>query len=208
MPTHLTTETATITTAAIEIRTLTIGRKQVTLAVFRQLREEPLIAEDGTLNGVPWGTVNYHPDKCGDAKEHLHVVWQHGDELRRSYVHGPEKARLKCRLAADYAMALIAEGASQLDGVSPLRVYRSREHGGAVALVNAWGVSFQARIPMSFMYAWEATAWDAEAKRKRAVETEAPMIRPSAEIKAELPADAYKAAWRALNQLPQLFIAV
>lgn len=86
MPTQLTTETATITTAAIEIRTLTIGRKQVTLAVFRQLREEPLIAEDGTLNGVPWGIVNYHPDKCGGETAHWHIVWQRGSELLRSHV--------------------------------------------------------------------------------------------------------------------------
>lgn len=87
MTTQLTTETATITTAAIQIRTLTIGRKQVTLAVFRQLREKPLIAEDGTLNGVPWGIVNYHPDKCGDDySDHWHIVWQHGSELRRSYI--------------------------------------------------------------------------------------------------------------------------
>lgn len=87
MPTQLTTETATITTAAIQIQTLTIGKKQVTLAVFRQLREEPLVAEDGTLNGVPWGIVNYHPDKCGDDySDHWHIVWQRGSELRRSYI--------------------------------------------------------------------------------------------------------------------------
>jgi hypothetical protein len=85
MPTQLTTETATITTAAIQIQTLTIGKKQVTLAVFRQLREEPLIAEDGTLNGVPWGTVNYHPEKC-IAGRHWHIVWQRGTELLRSRV--------------------------------------------------------------------------------------------------------------------------
>lgn len=88
MPKQLTTQNATITTAAVEVKTLTISGKQVTLAVFRQLREEPLIAEDGTLNGVPWGIVNYHPDKCSDSFfPHWHVVWQHGTELRRARVH-------------------------------------------------------------------------------------------------------------------------
>ncbi|MFF4839271.1 hypothetical protein ACFY2G_04310 [Streptomyces collinus] len=102
MPTQLTTETATITTATIQIQTLTIGRKQVTLAVFRQLREEPLIAEDGTLNGAPWGTVNYHPDKCAtDHPKHWHIVWQRGDELLRTRVY--EKPSFDLSWATDWA---------------------------------------------------------------------------------------------------------
>ncbi|WP_328449896.1 hypothetical protein OG780_19410 [Streptomyces sp. NBC_00386] len=83
---QLTTQNATITTATVEVKTLTISGKQVTLAVFRQLREEPVISSDGTLNGEPWGTVNYHPDKCGDEPDHWHVVWQSGGELLRSLV--------------------------------------------------------------------------------------------------------------------------
>ncbi|MEU0786994.1 hypothetical protein ABZ341_36210 [Streptomyces sp. NPDC006173] len=83
---QLTTQNATITTASVEVKTLTISGKQVTLAVFRQLKEESLIATDGTLNGEPWGTVNYHPDKCGSDRSHWHVVWQAGGELRRSHV--------------------------------------------------------------------------------------------------------------------------
>lgn len=86
MTKRLTVQNASITTAAVEVKTLTISGKQVTLAVFRQLREEPLIADDGTLNGQPWGYVNYHPDKCADATPHWHVVWQRGDELLRSRV--------------------------------------------------------------------------------------------------------------------------
>lgn len=87
MPAVLTTETAEVTTAAVEIKTLTIRGKQVTLAVFRQLQEEALVREDGTLTGIPWGRVNYHPDKCADElPPHLHVVWQLGSELRRAKV--------------------------------------------------------------------------------------------------------------------------
>ena len=111
MTAQLTVHNAQITTAKVEIKTLTISGKQVTLAVFRQLIEEPVIADDGTLNGVPWGTVNYHPAKTCRAEEHagerehydylgshLHVVWQKGTGLRRStvrtetnwfYHHGP-----------------------------------------------------------------------------------------------------------------------
>lgn len=46
---------AEIKTAVVEIKTLTVSSKQVTLAVFRQLMEEPLVNDDGTLNGTPWG---------------------------------------------------------------------------------------------------------------------------------------------------------
>ncbi|MGW2964932.1 hypothetical protein ACWDGI_41695 [Streptomyces sp. NPDC001220] len=83
---QLTTQNALITTASVEVRTLTISGKQVTLAVFRQLRQGTLISEDGTLNGELWGVVNYHPDKCADAAHHWHVVYQHGTDLFRAAV--------------------------------------------------------------------------------------------------------------------------
>lgn len=87
MPKQLTTQNATITTAAVEVKTLTISGKQVTLAVFRQLREEPLIADDGSLLGTPWGYVNYHPDKCESSRwNHVHVVWQDGQDLVRARI--------------------------------------------------------------------------------------------------------------------------
>ncbi|WP_328839841.1 hypothetical protein [Streptomyces europaeiscabiei] len=31
---------------------------------------------DASLSGEPWGRINYHPAKCADEKEHIHVVWQ------------------------------------------------------------------------------------------------------------------------------------
>lgn len=75
-----------IKTAAVEIKTLTLKGKQMTLAVFRQLYEEELIdPTTGQLRGVPWGRVHYF---WGDCKaDHLHVVWQLGEELRRSCVY-------------------------------------------------------------------------------------------------------------------------
>jgi hypothetical protein len=84
----LTTHNAQITTAAVEVKTLTISGKQVTQSVFRQLLTEQILNEDGTLAGVPGGHVNYHPDKCADSsRAHLHVVWQLGSELRRCRVN-------------------------------------------------------------------------------------------------------------------------
>jgi hypothetical protein len=83
----LTVENAEIKTASITISTLTVSGRQVTLAVFRQLREERLIEQDGRLNGIPWGTINYHPDGCAGHRPHVHVVWQLGNELRRSQIY-------------------------------------------------------------------------------------------------------------------------
>lgn len=86
MPT-LTVHNAEIRTATVEVKTLAMSGKQVTLAVFRQLRERDLLNDDGTLNGQPWGVVNYHPDKCADADAHVHVVWQSGSDLYRDRVY-------------------------------------------------------------------------------------------------------------------------
>ncbi len=83
----LTVHNAEIRTASVEVKTLTLRGKQVTQSVFRQLREVDLIAADGSLNGVPWGTVNYHPGKCEGEQEHWHVVWQRGTDLLRSRVN-------------------------------------------------------------------------------------------------------------------------
>jgi hypothetical protein len=107
--TTLTVRNAEIRTAAVEIKTLTVSGKQVTLAVFRQILSEQLIAADGTLRGIPWGTVNYHSDKMPDSywgpsrmvacdnaaqdKGHIHVVWQKGTELRRTVIPAPHHNR-------------------------------------------------------------------------------------------------------------------
>ena len=83
---QLTVHNASVTTMSVEVKALKIGARQVTQGIFRQLIEEPLIAEDGTLNGNPWGYVTWHPDKCDRDREHWHIVWQNGTELRRSTV--------------------------------------------------------------------------------------------------------------------------
>jgi hypothetical protein len=59
-----------------EIYALRIEGKRVTPSVFKQLREEPLISHEGTLNGTAWGVVNHHPDKCETrTPAHRHIVW-------------------------------------------------------------------------------------------------------------------------------------
>ncbi|QXV63549.1 hypothetical protein [Amycolatopsis sp. TNS106] len=104
----LTVQNAAIATASVEIKTLTVSGKQVTLAVFRQLLEQPLVLDDGTLAGQPWGVVNYHPDKCGNAAEHWHIVWQDGSDLRRSLVQiKPSFDRFRPDEADDFTASCI-----------------------------------------------------------------------------------------------------
>jgi len=91
----LTIKNAEIKTVGVEIKTLTIEGKQVTLTVFRQLQERSLINElTGDLNGIPWGFVNYCPSKdCQSTyvyegyNDHLHIVWQQGIEIFRDTIY-------------------------------------------------------------------------------------------------------------------------
>ena len=87
---------ATVKTASVEIKSLTVQGKQVTLSVFRQLQKEDVIDRHrGKLKGEPWGTVNYFWKDCGwySSDAHTHVVWQKGEELRRACVEAqPNKS--------------------------------------------------------------------------------------------------------------------
>lgn len=123
---QLTVHNASVTTMTVEVKTLTIGARQVTQGIFKQLIEEPLIAEDGTLNGAPWGHVTWHPDKCGDDRPHLHIVWQRGAELLRSRVDiEPRFPLFECAEYGEWAMARTLE---TLRSGGPVDLYR--KHGG------------------------------------------------------------------------------
>lgn len=72
---------AEINTATIEIRTLVIDRRQVTMATFRQVPSVPHIVATDDL----WGTVNYFPEKNGgDGKRHVLLV--RDDHLARCVI--------------------------------------------------------------------------------------------------------------------------
>lgn len=129
MSAPLTVHNAQITTAAVEVKTLTITGKQVTLAVFRQLHEQPLLPEDGdgTFVGIPWGTVNYHPDKCSGDRSHLHVVWQEGDQLRRSKVMVPRWEAHWADSHDDFIQATFCLNDHSLPGWAKRKGYRSSD---------------------------------------------------------------------------------
>jgi hypothetical protein len=81
----LTVHNAEVHTATVEVKSLTISGKQVTLAVFRQLLEEHPLDQSGNWKGTPWGFVNY----LNDRRDAVNVVWQKDTELRRGLVVAP-----------------------------------------------------------------------------------------------------------------------
>lgn len=88
---------ATVRTCTVEVRVMKLGKKQMTLSVFRQLEYESIFHPDPfDLKAEPWGRVNYFWGGCEGTDGHLHLVWQKGDELRRCCVD---------RNAADYGPA-------------------------------------------------------------------------------------------------------
>jgi len=83
-----------VSTLSVEIKTVSVGRRQMSMALFRQLPREPLIDDDDDdlrLNGMPWGRVNYHWDGCfhpvdDESHVHVHVLWQRDNVLFQSAV--------------------------------------------------------------------------------------------------------------------------
>lgn len=85
-------EEAHLHTVEVSIQTVRIGKKQMTLSVYKQLQREESFTDIFEPKGQFWGRVNYCPGGvCGiDPKRrpsrHIHIVWQKGNELRRDYV--------------------------------------------------------------------------------------------------------------------------
>lgn len=88
------TENVKINTVQIEIKSLTVGRKQLTLSLMRQIIEEDLIDKETLqFKGVPWGHVNYFWGSHKDLSfpEYLNIIWQNGKALRRCVIKSFEK---------------------------------------------------------------------------------------------------------------------
>jgi hypothetical protein len=82
-------EDVTIQTAAVEIKTMLIGKKQMTVGMFRQLPSLDIMDvkdDEIELQGVVWGHVNHHNSECVNL-DHLHVVWQNGHVLYQSSIY-------------------------------------------------------------------------------------------------------------------------
>lgn len=205
-------ENTSIEEATIQIRTLNIGAKQMSLATFRQIIEAPAINAEGLVQGKPWGTVNYHPDRCDDAKEHLHVVGQLDGQLRRATVMAPDHAYLRHPLATDYVTARVHEGARR--GLASathgdLKIHRSPTTREVGAFVHVRGVRFACAVTPLTLAVFDQTSGYADQSGQLPQDFEdayGRALRPCSEVAELLPAEAYWAAWRELCLLPQLFI--
>jgi hypothetical protein len=96
-----------LSTLSVNIRVIRVGTKQMTLAVLRQLKREPILnCESLTLTGVPWGLVKDAAKEVqvwvGSEYGHSQyerfpwfLVWQKGEELRVSPVNESVEADWK-----------------------------------------------------------------------------------------------------------------
>jgi hypothetical protein len=196
---QLTVHNAEIKTATVEIKSLTVSGKQVTLAVFRQLIEAELVDYDGNFAGLPWGTVNYHPGKCDD-KTHRHVVWQQGDELRRCRLDRPRwyAERFWCDGAGEWFVqtAFCANGHKRPDWLSQ---HYDRWSSKYEARFDAFGLSCEGAYPITHEDVSKCSGDEydmALAEFKMEVTTENERR------------DQHSARWKEVCDLPQLFIAV
>ncbi|MEV5611494.1 hypothetical protein [Streptomyces sp. NPDC052225] len=202
-----------VVTAAVQIKTLTVSGKSMTQNIFRQLIKQPVINTAGGINGTPWGTINYHPDRCDDLGEHLHIVWQLGTELRRATAFPPMHAYHQHPLASEYIMARIAEGEIRQDGKG-MTAYRDPQEHQISAQAPLRGTMFSGVVSQPFYDAWNSTAHpstDYKKNQLRKLEEQyakdyGSPLRPSAELAELLPVTEYQQSWRTLQQLPQLFI--
>lgn len=68
----------------VTVRVLTIGTKQVTQTMYKQLPEEQVINDEtGALDGEVWGWVNLHDKDCPEDY-HLHAIWESDGQLKRA----------------------------------------------------------------------------------------------------------------------------
>ena len=228
----LTTEQALIMTAIVEVKLLTISGKQVTLAVFRQLQDEGLILDWDSLalRGIVWGKVNYHFEKCEMGDEHLHLVWQLGDELRRCTVFqtdptdpwkGERKARRLERFLKSSAQTFVCTRiiAGERDLPSSENLPTKLKVNGRLLEVYLTHDEEKALSPIADTEPedeWLKKKWENHKKaRQELINTFGITTLEEAKtnlLKAEAELTAYEAVWgklyKSLCSVPQLFIAV
>jgi hypothetical protein len=125
----LTVHTAAITTVSVEIKTLTVSGKQVTLSVFRQLQEQALILRDGTFAGQPWGdrgAVQAPGQQWGrwlGRPQHRHVR-HHGGDLPAADL--------------DAVLGEVKRGPDEVHGHRSGRRERDEEVGGRPGGLQVW----------------------------------------------------------------------
>lgn len=77
-------EHAIVHTTSIDVKIMRLDKRQLTMAVFRQLPEKAIVGDstNPSLLGVPWGRVAYLWDKSPKWADY-YLVWQEGNQLYR-----------------------------------------------------------------------------------------------------------------------------
>ncbi|MVM42183.1 hypothetical protein GO730_38370 [Spirosoma sp. HMF3257] len=77
--------------STVQLKVVTVNNRSMTYALFKQLAEEDFFDESFAITGILWGRVNYFWGNHKDATDTtLHVLWQKGNELRRSILYKPK----------------------------------------------------------------------------------------------------------------------
>jgi len=74
---------AILHTASIDVKVLRIDKRQMTMGVFRQLPESPVVDTGFCLNGQMWGIVRYTWKETPQWAT-AYVVWEHEGTLYKS----------------------------------------------------------------------------------------------------------------------------
>jgi len=130
-------------TSGVSVKVMTMGSRQLTVTVFRQLIDERLISHDGHLKGQPMAFVNYHTAECKDIeREHLHVVWAGSRGPRCSTIEPPSFGWFFPPTGQEYLQAiarrLLPAGSDPLLGV--------RDGSSVVPLCKRHGIALAARM--------------------------------------------------------------
>ena len=225
---QLSVQQAQINTAKVEIKTLTVNGKQVTMGLFRQLLQSDWLDYEGKECGQAWGTVNYFFAPC--VMDHLHVVWQSGESLRRFCLfervpYGrTEEARNYLRLHTEaWGLRSCLEAPPVWDTEAKCFVWESGKRWSGAGVVESFRQSFTSGYPVmrsryedgGYRYSLDTEAVTKLLhERHLALGTELPSSEEhwkarellEAEIKAVV--TNWKEAWVKASGLPQLFIAV
>lgn len=71
----------------VEVKAIKIGRKQMTMGLFRQLPQKSIIDYTGEILGTSVCSINYFWGSC--EPNHIHLLWQQGDKIYRDCLYNP-----------------------------------------------------------------------------------------------------------------------
>jgi len=210
----------------VKVKILTVNRRAMTLAMFRQLPMENIIdRETAEFRGIPWGRVNYHPE-CPRKKYHVHVVWESEGTLKHAceYQFDIPRHRLYDELKKWLGAAVLAgtfrEGWSRAEVEEIVAtVKRELRCKDSVELpkelYDYWNAEKRAgergaglrehldEIRMRSEACIDAVAWPGATGSEMLAERVQPLTNAILEFEAK-----WKAQYEALERLDQLFIGI